>query len=504
MSTTVSDLRNNTHAQWWKDPGLRKLNLLLLGAMLGGVGFGYDASLVNGLLANDRWFTDLNIVGSQMEGLVIAAQSFGAITALFPAAYVSDLIGRRPAILIANAAMIGTSIGQSFSRSAVTFLVTRAILGFFNVCVIVSTNALVAELSHPRQRPQVTALSNTFFYVGGIIAAWASYGALSIQSSWTWRLSVILQCCWPVAQSTAMVFVPESPRWLVLKGRGDEAKQVLAQYHANGAVDDDLINFEHREILAAVEAEEREAAYSWLALFSNQGNLRRSFLTLFLGLTSQWVGNGIISYYLAPVLKTVGIGSSSQQLAINGGLQVFNLFMSVPAALMAERLGRKRLLLASAGGMAIFMALLTACSATYARTGDHNSGTAVIAFIFCFFGSYDIGFTPIPLLYVSEIASTHLRTKYVSLYWMSTAVALCFNQYVNPIAFDAITWRYYIVYIAVLCPVMVVLYFFAPETKGRTLEEVAAIFEPEIAENLARADDDEHKSATTVEQREWA
>ncbi|KAJ5657132.1 hexose transporter [Penicillium longicatenatum] len=296
---------------------------------------------------------------------------------------------------------------------------------------------------------------------------------------------------------------PESPQWLLTKGQDERAKNILICYHANGVYDDEMVNLEFREVKASVEAEERGASYSWLALFSTKGNIKRTVLTLFLGLGSQWVGNGIISYYLSPILESIGIGSSRQQIAINGGLQIFNWTVSAVAAFLAERLGRRTLLLSSAIGMVLSMSVVTACSATYANTGDKQSGTAVIVFLFLFFGAYDVGFTPIPPLYVNEIASTHLSAKYGSLYWFSNAVALCFNQYVNPIAFDAITWKYYLVYISVLCPVIAVLCFYAPETKGWALEQVVAIFDGDIADGLAQADN-ETKTEEVSEHREFA
>jgi sugar porter (SP) family MFS transporter len=472
---------------WWNDAGLRKLNFLLLGVMLGSVGFGFDASLISSQLSNKRWVSDLGVSSSSIEGAITASSSFGAVAALIPAAYVSDLIGRRYTIVISNIAIIGVVIGQSFCHNAASYLGTRIVVGFFDIIVTVSSNTLVAELSHPHQRAQATALYNTFFYIGGITAAWSAYGSLSINSSFSWRIPVLLQVLWPAVQTIMVFFCPESPRWLMTKGREEEAREILNKYHANGRVFDEVVELEYQEAMASLEAEKHEASYSsWKALFTTRGNLMRSFLVIFLGLSSQWVGNGIVSYYFTPILGTLGISSSSQQQGINGGLQIWNWVASIIGALLAERLGRKMLMLLSVAGMLIFMILVTACSAVYAESGNAASGRAVIVFLFLFFGFYDIGYTPIPPLYVTEIASTHLRAKYNSLYWWCTAVALCFNQYVNPIAEDAIHWKYYIVYIVVLVVAFIVISLIAPETKGRNLEEVAAMFDNEIADNLAR------------------
>ncbi|CAK7238281.1 hypothetical protein SEUCBS140593_010507 [Sporothrix eucalyptigena] len=202
-----------------------------------------------------------------------------------------------------------------------------------------------------------------------------------------------------------------------------------------------------------------------------------------LGLTTNWVGNGIISYYLAPILSSPGVTSSRSQMAINGGMQVFNWFMALGGALMAEHAGRMRLMLVSLGGMLVCMILVAALSGVYEEQGNTMAGTAVI------------------------MASTHLRARYQSLYFVSTSATLCFNQYVNPIAFKSISWKYYFVYVAILICMMIFLTTYAPETRGRTLEEVAALFDDGVAAQLEGIqemlgdDEKEGEAVVTVEDR---
>jgi MFS family permease len=361
------------------------------------------------------------------------------------------------------------------------FIGTRVILGFVGTGVKVASSILVAELAHPRQRAPITSLWFTFFYVRGITVAWTAYGALNIKNSWTWRLPVVLQALWNVIQLPILLLCPESPRWLAMKGRNDEAKQILAKYHANGDLDDELVNLEYNEILETIAADTNRESNSWLAMIKTKSNTRRTLLVIFIGLSTQWVGNGIVSYYFAPILETVGITSEKQQQGINGGLQIFNWLMAIAGALFSERLGRKTLLLASAIGILILMILVTALSAVYSKNESAATGKAVIVFLFLFFGSYDIGFSPIPPLYVAEIAPSSIRANYISLYWLTTAIALSFKQFVNPIALAAIAWRYYFIYIAVLVFVIFILALFAPETKGLTLEEVQGLFDDDAA-----------------------
>ena len=408
---------------------------------------------------------------------------------MFPAAYLIDKIGRRWTCIGGCIILIGGVIAQALSDTHLKFLGTRVVIGFVGTGVNIAASILVAELTHPRQRAQITSLWFTFFYVGGITVSWTAYGALNINSSWTWRLPVIMQALWNVIQLPILYLCPESPRWLAMKGRNEEAKNILARYHANGDLSDELVELEYREIVETMAIEKSREGSNWVALFKTKANLKRTALIIFLGLASQWVGNGIVSYYFVPILESIGISEPKQQQGINGGLQIFNWLMAIGGALCSEKLGRRTLLIASACGMLIFMVLVTVCSAVYAKTESTAAGKAAIAFLFLFFGSYDIGFTPIPPLYVAELAPSSLRANCVALYWFTTAAALCFNQYVNPIALAAIAWKYYLVYVAVLVGVITGFFFFAPETKGLTLEEVAGLFEDDAAVATAHAVD---------------
>jgi MFS family permease len=134
--------------------------------------------------------------------------------------------------------------------------------------------------------------------------------------------------------------------------------------------------------------------------------------------------------------------------------------------------------------MLLFMILITICSALYSTTGSAAAGYAVIVFLFLFLGGYVIGLTPIPILYVNEIWPGHLRTKGTSVFWVSQAVAICFNQFVNPVALDRIAWRYYLVYVGVLVAVINFMFFYVPETKGLSLEQINGIFDPRLDVNV--------------------
>ncbi|KAH8647321.1 major facilitator superfamily domain-containing protein [Xylariales sp. PMI_506] len=423
MATVIMKVPNNTNPVWWKDPGLRKLNILLISTFMGSIANGYNGSLIAGLEAIPRWFQDLGgLEDKNSLGLLIAANSFGGIAAFFLAPSIADKLGRRWGIMIGNIGTIAAIIGQCFCKTGNQFLGTRLIIGFFAVFNSISAPALLAELAHPRQRAVMGALYSTFYFL-----------------------------LWVTAQLLLALPTPESPRWLVKNNRSDEAKKILAKFHANGDESDELVNLEFTEICSSIEAVNGKTV-TWASLFTTPRYRKRVLICIGLGLSIQWQG-------------------------INGGLQIFNWFLSIGGALLADRAGRRRLFLVSSCSMLLFMIMVLVCSAVFTSTGSQSVGIAVVVFLCLFLGGYVIGFAPIPSLYINEIWPTEVRAKGTSVFWFSSTVAQCFNQWVNPIALASIQWKYYSVYVCVLAGVTVFIYLFIPETRGRSLEEAGGIFD---------------------------
>lgn len=161
---------------------------------------------------------------------------------------------------------------------------------------------------------------------------------------------------------------------------------LLNRLVSNGDLNDPLVRYEHQEIVAAIQAEENNKIVSYADFFRTSANRHRLAVLVGISLGQNWIGNGIISYYLSPILKTVGITDATQVVGINGGLQIWNLIMALGGAFSVERVGRRPLWLISTAGMMVSNAIIMGLSAGFTETNNHSVGVAVIPFLYIFYG----------------------------------------------------------------------------------------------------------------------
>ena len=250
-------------------------------------------------------------VGSRL-GIFGAMPGFGGLVVLIFAPYIADILGRRMGTAIGCLFIIMGSLVQSFppaSHPEAMYLAGRFFIGFGANVSNGCCPLLITEIAHPQHRGKVTTIYNTLWYLGAIIAAWTTYGTLTtLTGDIQWRLPTGLQCLMPGIQLLSIFFIPESPRWLISKGRDDEALQILTKYHANGDASDEFVKWEFSEIRETLHLEkEASSSTGWLELVRTPGNRKRCFLIIVTAVFSQCSGNGLVSYYLSSILKTIGI-----------------------------------------------------------------------------------------------------------------------------------------------------------------------------------------------------
>jgi hypothetical protein len=205
--------------------------------------------------------------------------------------------------------------------------------------------------------------------------------------------------------------VPESPRYLIAKGKNEKAKKILANAHARGDLNNELIEIEYKEITETLQLEKEFESNGWLQLFKTAGNRHRVIILVSLGFFSQWSGNGLVSYYMSDVLQKAGVESFKTRLEINGILNIINFVTAVGMCFVIDKFGRRPLFIFATAGMLGSFIIWTICAAQFTLHGTTAAGRAEIAFIFIYYVFYNSAWSGLLVGYGVEILPYRLRAK---------------------------------------------------------------------------------------------
>ncbi|KAL6354023.1 hypothetical protein LRP88_12654 [Fusarium phalaenopsidis] len=436
-----------------------------------------------------RLFDYFNNPEGALLGIMNAILPLGAVFGTVPAAWASDHHGRRWAMVVGDIIVIIATVIQTASINTVMYMVSRFMIGFGITIASTSAPMLAAELAHPESRTTLTSMYNTLWYLGSIIAAWTTYGTYRINSEWSWRLPPALQALPAIINLSAIWFLPENPRWLIGQDHHKEARAILIKYHANGDENSAFVAAEFDEIRTTLQLE-LSGSRSWMELIKTKTNKHRTFLVLCCAFFPQWSGNGLVSYYIAPVLRSIGINSQEDITLINGILQIWNMIVAMTGANLVSRVGRRPLFIVATSCMLAGMVAWNVAGSVFAKTKSEATGAGILTRVIFFASSYNICWNPLAVAYPVEILPFNIRAKGIALLMGSIKGASFFNQFVNPIGLQNLGWKYYIVCCVWLSIVLTTVFFAFPETKNRSLEEVGEIFDKNTAEeNVKRLEE---------------
>ncbi|KAK6538466.1 hypothetical protein TWF694_010049 [Orbilia ellipsospora] len=464
---------------WYKKKNLRSLYFIMFPTCIGiEMTSGFDSSMMNGLQAVQNWNTFFgNPHGSRLS-ILSASYSLGAIAGLPFIPLISNRWGRRATILFGSFIMVIGAILQAASQNFAMFVIARVILGFGIPYGIVGASALIGETAYPKERATLTSIFNASWFIGAIVAAAITLGTFAMPNTWSWRIPSLLQVIPSLLQICFMAWMPESPRYLIQKDRIEEAQAFFIKYHAEGDANSELVKAEIVQVQTAIQIEREHEKLGWRELFRTSGNRKRSLITSFLGLFTQWSGNTLISYYLVQILNQAGITNKGTQARINLGQTCWQLVNGTIIALTIPRMVRRRVgyFICTIGLLVVYIGW-TIAAARYAETKNQSAGIAIIVLIFLYTPFYNVGYNSLSYTFLVELWPFHIRSNGIAFFQVFGRLAGFFNQFVNPIALDAISWKYYITYCVWLGFEIVFIYFLFPETSGRTLEELAFLFE---------------------------
>lgn len=445
---------------WYKKPNLRYLYFMLFPTCMGiEMTSGFDSQMINALQIVPTWKTYFDNPQGSLKGIIAAAYSLGAILSLPLVPIINDKFGRRWAILLGSLVQCAGAIVQCFSVHVGMYIVSRMTLGFGIPTCIVAGSSLIGELAYPKERPILTSFFNVAYFVGSIVAAAVCFGTNNIASNWAWRLPSILQCAPSLVQIAFVLFLPESPRWLISKDHAEDAYEILVKYHGEGNHDSDFVRAEMAQIRSTLQLEMDASSRSWKDMVATKGMRKRVLIGSMLGLFTQWSGNTLISYYLGDLLQMIGKTSSIFKQKLNVGLSCWNLVCAFTAAVLVTRFKRRTMYLTCTISLLLCYIAWTvsmeeAMKALAADSTNQAAGVATIFFIFMYAPCYNIGYNALTyskLILVYEMRNTNFflaflvelfpfaeRSRGIAIFQFFGRGAGFFTNFVNPIGKAAI------------------------------------------------------------------
>ncbi|PWY98620.1 general substrate transporter [Testicularia cyperi] len=308
--------------------------------------------------------------------------------------------------------------------------------------------------------------------VGTFIAYWIDFGLSYVNTSVQWRFPVALQALFAIFVFAGMLGLPESPRWLMAKGRVDEARKVLHALEGDDANKEE-IEAELRVIGDAIRKTGKQAGLRDLFTGGKTQHFRRMLIGSSTQFFQQFTGCNAAIYY-STVLFETSLGQSRRLSLVLGGVfaTVYALF-TIPSFFLIERVGRRNLFLTGAIGQGTAFIITFACLAA-PETQENAKGAAVGLYLFIVFFAFTI--LQLPWIYPPEINPLKTRTAAASIStctnWLCNFAVVMFT----PIFIGSTRWGAYLFFAIMNFLWVPIIFFFYPETAGRRLEEVDLIF----------------------------
>lgn len=467
----------------------KSLNLALsIVATTGFLLFGYDQGVMSGIIDAPQFaLTIPEVAGnSTWQAFVTAIYEIGClIGAIFTLAY-GDRVGRKRNIIAGAIIMIVGVIIQvtcvKQHASTAQFVIGRVVTGVGNGMNTSTIPTYQAECSKTTNRGLLICIEGGTIAIGTMIAYWIDYGCSYGPEDLTWRLPIAFQIVFGLIVCIFMCWLPESPRWLLTHDRADEATTVLAGLRGLPR-DDPEIMVQVNIIKDSIRASGSGGKTPYRALLT--GGKTQHFRRMLLGASSQMFqqlsGCNAVIYYF-PILFRDSIGVSYNLSLLLGGINmiVYALFATT-SWFVIERVGRRKLFLIGTVGQCLSMILVFGALIPGTAEAAKGAGVGLFTYI-AFFGAT---WLPLPWLYPAEINPIKTRAK-------ANAVSTCSNWLWNffivmitPIMLNQIGWKTYLVFAILNGAFFPVIFFFYPETAGRSLEEIDLIFAKGNLENMS-------------------
>ncbi|KAF2793218.1 MFS sugar transporter [Melanomma pulvis-pyrius CBS 109.77] len=444
-------------------------------------------------------------------GAVNALFFFGACVGALGGGPLADRIGRKWSLFAAAfVAVIGGALTAGSVHVAMLIIV-RIIQGSGLGALATLVPIYLSEASTPAKRGMLTGLHGFFLVSGYNGSAWVGFGCFfSNNLTFGWRGPLAFTCIPPLILLIGCFWIPESPRWLISKGRVEEAWTVLSRLHGDPSDPDEIAAHEEfYQMRKQIEFESHNAS-GYMSIFKTPAYRKRAFLACYIQYAANATGGLVINYYSVIIYENLGLTTYLPLLmyciyTLIGALG--NLF----SLLTIDKTGRRPSLLIGFTGCFICVVIESAMVGRFVGTSDPSIAgqkVAIVAIMFFVF-FYGLFIDAASFIYSSEIYPTNIRSEGVALATF-TYFAACIT-FVTPgaTAIASIGYKYFVIFACLTLVSVIIIYFMYPETKGQSLEELAALFGDPVVVHLTDATEEQKqemdldiKNELIAEQRE--
>ncbi|KAF2786693.1 general substrate transporter [Melanomma pulvis-pyrius CBS 109.77] len=450
-----------------KPPGYVVASVLV---SLGGVINGFDTGSIGAITEMPTFLATLGPLTPLKRGFTVSLIMLTGALPSFFAGQLADRFGRL-AVVMAGALtfLVGAALQGSAGRLAV-FLVGRALCGLGEGIWMSTVTVYITEIAPSLRRGALVSLPQFGAAAGVCLGYFTCYGTVQLSSSLSWRLPFILQSVFALLLASFCVFLPTSPRWLVLHGQRARALKEIDRLNISHVeAEKDILNVQHEH------SAEVSTLDGFLMIFRRNYRARTVLALFVLGMVQLCGIDGVL--YYAPTLFTqAGIPAQSSSFLASGVSAILMLVISIPAVLFSDRMGRRTSIIF--GGLTLSFSMLT-IGALYASNSVHTTGPArwvVIVLIFVFALTFCFTWGIAGKIYASEIQPARTRASASCLaqglsFFTNWLVAFATPVFLSKSAFGA-----YFLFGLLTLGTVVVLSLYMPETKGRSLEDIQAAF----------------------------
>ncbi|KAF3035573.1 hypothetical protein E8E12_005534 [Didymella heteroderae] len=477
---------------WRRVPGRVLMFLLNAFIFVALIFEGYNQGVL-GTVSGTPGFIEMADIGSDgivtnstKQGGLAAAYYFGALFGAFIGGWVGDRYGRKVGVFLgAWQGLIGGAL-QAGSINSDMFICARVLTGLGMGFVMAIVPPWISELSEAHDRGSNFSFIFIANFLGVTIANWINFGVRTSEVQFRWRFPLGFMCVPVFINAVTVMFLPESPRWLMAHDRRDEAVEILCKVRGDILPTDPSIQGELEQLHAIVEAS-KHPRNSYINLFlcgRHSGSLhlgRRAMLGFALQQIQQWCGIVAIVTWSSRLFALAGF-DEFKSLWMAGLVNTLGIFGTAAAGLIIDRIGRRMSLLVSfvIQGIALFVvAGLIKSSEDYADTNLRKSemlGQGAASFVFIYLWFFCM-FNIVPSwLYGTEIWPQDVRAKGYSFTILGWAVGCGMTTFLIPTMLSRIGWYTFVFFGVMNVAVLPIIYFFYVEPAGRSLEEVNLLF----------------------------